>query len=146
MQRHAVLELRNIIISRLLVSYGSCTRYPNPDGKQEKSKSTTQAKSRTQAICFGKFFNVNSPFGRFSSLRISHTLPASRNTAPCKFGNHTEAILDIGFYANITHVVDIGIFPHPSREDSRPDLYCVQKRRAHCWHRRYRTVPYKVRS
>ena len=26
-------------------------------------------------------------------------------------GNHTEAILDIGFYANITHVVDIGIFP-----------------------------------
>ena len=82
MQRHAVLELGNIIIPRL----PGIIRIMQPDTqvqtKNKKVQIVTQAKSRAQSNLFREI--LQRKFTIRAVLRISHTLPASRNTAPCK--------------------------------------------------------------
>ena len=84
MQRHAVLELGNIIIPRL----PGIIRIMQPDTqvqtKNKKVQIVTQAKSRAQSNLFREILQRKFTIRAVSSLRISHTLPASRNTAPCK--------------------------------------------------------------
>ena len=111
MQRHAVLELGNIIIPRL----PGIIRIMQPDTqvqtKNKKVQIVTQAKSRAQSNLFREILQRKFTIRAVFIFTHQPYIAGIQKHRSMQVGNHTEAILDIGFYANITHVVDIGIFP-----------------------------------
>ena len=111
MQRHAVLELGNIIIPRL----PGIIRIMQPDTqvqtKTKKVQIVTQAKSRAQSNLFREILQRKFTIRAVFIFTHQPYIAGIQEYRSMQVGNHTEAILDIGFYANITHVVDIGIFP-----------------------------------
>lgn len=110
MQRHAVLELGNIIIPRL----PGIIRVVKPDTQiqteNKKVQIVTQAKSRAQSNLFREILQGELTVRAIFVLTHQPYIAGIQKHRSMQVGNHTEAILDIGFYANITHVVDIGIF------------------------------------
>lgn len=105
MQRHAVLELGNIIIPRL----PGIIRVVKPDTQiqteNKKVQIVTQAKSRAQSNLFREILQGELTVRAIFVLTHQPYIAGIQKHRSMQVGNHTEAILDIGFYANITHVL-----------------------------------------
>lgn len=122
--KYTILELRNIVLSRLSEHTGRSLEHPNP-GTENKEVQPVVSRIPTQAP-------VSEILAESHCSRIVRLHQASiAEPEHRSMRRHHGSDIDIGLCVNITHVVaDIGIF---ARLEIAARTYTAEK--AHHWHR-----------